>query len=109
MGTPAQDLKVFVSTTGAQATVIAPAGCNSTDPDNCAQLRGGLWNVSASSTWEELGLRNLVDETNLGYTGNGSYGYDTVGLGAGSQSSGLPTLDGQLVGQVTTDDLYLGN
>jgi len=108
VGSPAQDLKVLVSTSGAEATVILPGGCNSTDPENCPQLRGGLFNSSISSTWKEIGLRNLIDETNLGFTGNGTYGYDTVGLGAGSQSSSLPTLDRSLVAEVTTNDYYLG-
>ena len=49
-------------------------------------------------------LLNL--EENLGYSGNGEYGYDTVALGW--QGSGGPTLNQQLVAGIATKDFYLG-
>jgi hypothetical protein len=64
-----------------------PAGCGAGDPTNCAQLRGEEYNYIASSSWIP-NLANLTAqiydlglESNLGYTGNGQYGFDDITLG----------------------------
>ncbi|KAL8900765.1 MAG: hypothetical protein Q9207_005536 [Kuettlingeria erythrocarpa] len=46
-------------------------------------------------------------ETNLGYSGNGRYGYDTVALGW--EGSGGPSLEHQVVGGIATKEFYLGS
>ena len=89
IGTPPQDFKVLPSTSGQQTLVPVPQGCISTDPSNCGALRGALpfhgaasngFESNQSSIWVENGLFGLDIETDLNVTGNGDYGFDTVGL-----------------------------
>lgn len=61
--------------------------------------------INASSTWTENSFYNLGLAKNLNYSGNGLYGYDTIGLGV--QEGGL-FLTGQVVAGIATKDFYLG-
>ncbi|KAL8822464.1 MAG: hypothetical protein Q9191_006801 [Dirinaria sp. TL-2023a] len=111
IGNPAQDVTVMVSTTGYQTWAVVPQGCPSAEPANCAQLRGGLLNVNDSTTWVQNnvssnGTFTLGLEENLGYTGNGLFGYDTVALGW--QGSNGPSLDQQIVAGIATPEFYMG-
>jgi hypothetical protein len=83
VGTPPKKANIFISTAGNEVWVVDPQSCPTSSVYNCATLRGGLISVEASSsfeasssTFEDLGL-----EVNLGYTGNGIYGFDNVTLG----------------------------
>lgn len=104
VGTPAQVFHVMISTAGQETWVPVPEGCLSTDPSNCGALRGvepfesqnsNGFQVNAvsiavsemryvlmkkSSTWTPINLYALDLENDLNYTGNGEYGFDTVGL-----------------------------
>ena len=111
VGTPAQDVKIFISTAGYQTWVVLPQGCTAADPANCVALRGGEFSPSQSSTWvlnngSSQGYFELALETNLGYSGNGEFGYDTVTMGW--QGSGGPSLQQQVVAGIATKEFYLG-
>ena len=111
VGTPAQDVKVFVSTAGFQTWVVLPQGCTASDPPGCFTLRGGEFLTNQSTTWAPNngsvnGFFELGIEKNLGYTGNGAFGYDTVTLGW--QGSGGPSLQQQIVAGIATKGFYLG-
>lgn len=111
IGTPAQNVNVLVSTTGYQTWVVIPQGCPSQEPTGCAQLRGGLFNSNESTTWTQNNITSngtftLGLEENLGYTGNGLFGYDTVSLGW--QGSNGPSLDRQIVAGIATPEFYMG-
>ena len=111
VGNPAQDLDVLISTAAYQTLVVLPQGCTSTDPTNCGTLRGGEFAPNQSSTWvfnagSSNGLFDVKLESNLGYTANGSFGYDTVALGW--QGSGGPSLDQQIVGGIATKEFFMG-
>lgn len=111
VGTPAQDVKVFVSTAGFQTWVVLPQGCTASDPADCSTLRGGEFLTNQSTTWalrngSVNGFFELGIEKNLGYTGNGEFGYDTVALGW--QGSGGPSLQQQIVAGIATKGFYLG-
>ncbi|SLM40392.1 Aspartic peptidase domain [Lasallia pustulata] len=111
VGTPAQDVKVFVSTPGFQTWVVLPQGCTASDPADCSTLRGGEFLTNQSTTWalrngSVNGFFELGIEKNLGYTGNGEFGYDTVALGW--QGSGGPSLQQQIVAGIATKGFYLG-
>ena len=74
-------------------------------------MRGGLFDHNQSSTWDQNnvtsnGTFHLALEENLGYTGNGLYGYDTIALGW--QGSNGPSLDQQIVAGIATPDFYYG-
>ena len=111
IGSPAQDVKVLISTAGFQTWAVLPQGCIASDPPACATLRGGQFVPSQSSTWNYSnasmnGTFTLGLETNLGYSGNGDYGYDTVVLGY--QGSNGPSLPQQTIAGIATKEFYLG-
>lgn len=115
IGTPPQDFNIFPSTNGQQTWVPLPQGCTSSDPNNCGDLRGVQWfqgspstglQTNMSSTWVSNGLFTLDVENGLKVSGNGEFGFDTVGLGI--QNSIGPILKHQVVAGVSTKDIYLG-
>lgn len=115
IGTPPQDFKILPSTNSHQTWIPVPAGCTFTDPPDCGTLRGALPFRGASSngslsnrssTWIENGVYDLGIENHVNLTGNGDYGYDTVGLGL-DNSTGL-TLTHQVVAGIATKDFYIG-
>ncbi|KAL2057551.1 hypothetical protein ABVK25_001935 [Lepraria finkii] len=113
VGTPPQPARVLVSTASGESWVISAnktqGGCLSTDPSTCAQSRGTLFNLNASSTWKDQGIFGVGLEVNLpDYVGNydnGDYGLDTLGVGL--PGSG-PSLDNMVVAALATKDFYLG-
>ena len=111
IGTPAQDVKVLISTAGYQMWAVVPQGCIASDPPDCTALRGGQFIPSQSTTWKYNNLSangtfTLGLETNLEYSGNGDYGYDTVVLGY--QGSNGPSLQQQTIAGIATKEFYLG-
>ena len=106
VGVPAQDVRVLISTAGTSTWVVLPEGCSNDAPSNCAALRGQEFNINASSSWQPNNFFDLALESNLGYTGNGEFGFDTVALSW--QGSGGPSLDHQVVAGIATSDFWLG-
>jgi hypothetical protein len=43
-------------------------------------VRGGIFNINASSTWSNIGIYGLGFENNLGYTDAGQFGFDAGGF-----------------------------
>ena len=105
VGTPVQDVRVFVSNEISTTWVVETQGCTVGDT-TCTNGRGLLFNPNASSTWSQYGFYALGAEQNLGSASNARYGNDTVGLGI--QGSGGPVLPDQIVAAFSTDDFYLG-
>ena len=115
VGTPPQYFRVLPATITGEIWVPVPQGCTSTDPDDCAASRGALpfdgnpssgLQTNQSSTWTANGLYELDIETSLNLSGNGQYGFDSIGLGF--QDPGSPTLLHQVVAGIATKDFYLG-
>ena len=114
VGTPPQPARVLVSTALGEQWVISAnktqGGCLSTDASTCAQSRGGLINVNASSTWKDQGIFAVGLEINLpdylGNYDNGDYGLDNFGVGL--PGSGGVSLDNIVVSALATKDYYLG-
>ena len=107
IGTPnINETRVLISTAiPNQWTVLAEA-C-STNSSTCAMSRGGsLYSPNASLTWHQQGIYNLLYEHDLNYTGNGLYGFDTVGLGFASKQ-GL-VVKNQTVAGIVQPDFWMG-
>lgn len=104
-GTPPQFVRVLVSTTCPQPWAIDPLGCTATDPPNCSYRRGNHFYKNSSSTWQEKGLYELDEELNLGFTGNGNFGLDSITLGYPGSSS--VTVSHQLLATVAAQDFYV--
>ena len=104
-------MRVLVSTNSPDSMVVLPQGCTSAAihpvPNDCADVRGGLFNPNSSSTWRDQGLFGINEdgvgfEANLGYSQNADYGLEVLGLGfvAGGESG--PTLKNQTVAGIAT-------
>ncbi|KAL9607163.1 MAG: hypothetical protein Q9167_007898 [Letrouitia subvulpina] len=104
-GSPPQFVRVLVSTTCPQPWAVDPLGCAATDPPNCVSSRGGQFNKNHSSTWQDQGLYELDQELNLGYTGNGDFGLDSISLGY--PGSGALILEHQLLATIASKDYYI--
>ncbi|KAL8720358.1 MAG: hypothetical protein Q9181_007924 [Wetmoreana brouardii] len=104
-GTPPQFVKVLVSTTCSQPWAVDPLGCTATDPPDCASKRGGLFNKNHSSTWQDQGFYELGQQLNLGYTGNGDFGLDSITFGY--PGSGAASVNRQLLATIAAKDYYL--
>lgn len=115
VGTPPQPVRVLVSTVVAETWVISDnatqGGCLRSDDRNCPESRGGLFNINASSTWDDRGIFAIGAETNLeDYVGgydNGDYGFDALGLGLAG--SGGIRFASQVISAIATKDFYLGH
>ncbi|KAI9881481.1 MAG: hypothetical protein M1830_000044 [Pleopsidium flavum] len=105
VGTPSQNVRVFISTAGQETWVVIARGC-AYGSSTCADARGGLFSPNTSSTWQYTGQYTLYIEDNLDLGGGGVFGNDTVGLGG--QGSEASTLDHQIVGGIVTENFYLG-
>ncbi|KAF7944211.1 hypothetical protein EAE96_010613 [Botrytis aclada] len=110
VGSPAQDVRVLVSTNSPQTLVVLGLGCTSAAiepvPSSCANARGGLFNNSLSNTWEDIGLFGINGngvgfQANLGYSQSADFGLDSIGLGYVSGTNG-PTLYNQTIGAIAT-------
>ena len=117
VGTPAQSFRILPATNGNEIWVPDPQGCTAADASNCGDRRGvNTFNGSPSrgfqtnqsSTWSGQGIYDLIGEKDLNYTGSGTYGFDTVGLGPSSSGTSALELSNQVVAGVTTSEFYLG-
>ncbi|ORY14004.1 aspartic peptidase domain-containing protein [Clohesyomyces aquaticus] len=119
IGDPPQYVQAFVSTASQQTWAVHGMACqvNKTDPQTnktaqvsdttCEDSRGHLFNISKSKSWDRIGFFQLWTERDLGLTGNGEYGYDTVGLGHPGEEG--PTLKNTTVGTLVTPNFWLGH
>ncbi|MCJ1384348.1 hypothetical protein MMC17_007464 [Xylographa soralifera] len=105
VGTPPQTVHVLISTTAPQPWVVVPAGCTQEDPQSCGSSRGGLFYSNESTTWDDAGLYALDTELNLGYNGNGDFGFDTITLGY--PGSGVPVVEHQILAGIAAKDFYI--
>lgn len=100
VGTPPQWVDLFVSTASQETWVVGDGGCDGTT--ECLTKRGGVFRSNESSTWADQGPFELGLDPQLGFTGNGIYGFDNVSL---SDSLSVPS---QVIGVINTTDYWLG-
>ncbi|THW67305.1 acid protease [Aureobasidium pullulans] len=108
VGTPAQNIRAFISTNGYTTWTVRPLGCPAGTITGCEESRGELFLTNQSLTWVpnsifQLGLPN---EMALGLDDEANYGFDTVTLGW--QGSGLPTVQHSTIANMATFDFWLG-
>lgn len=101
VGTPEQYLFVLPSTLGQETWVVGPAGCDGTTV--CENKRGGLFSTNTSSSFEPRGLYELNFDPQLGNSGDGYYGLDTVYL---DDATSVPD---QIVAVVNSSDYWIGS
>lgn len=118
VGTPPQVFRVLPSTAGQETWLPDPEGCTVADPNEpgyCGYLRGALpisganssgFQNNQSSTWNLIGTYTLdAQEADLGYGGNGLYGFDTVVLGKGGDALNQTK---QVAASIADLDYWLG-
>lgn len=107
IGTPEQTVKTLISWSSYQTWAVLPEGCQAAaDIEACSESRGGIFNTSASSSWDQVGIYDLWIKRNLGVNGNAIFGYDTVGLGGAGEAG--PTLQNTTVGAMAVNSFYMG-
>jgi hypothetical protein len=116
IGTPPQSFHVLPSFEGQTLVVPIDEDCARFNISDCGSLRGVEvfqsrpsegFQVNKSSSWEELGIYRIGIGSNLGITGNGLFGYDTMGPSAGGNEN-VGRLQRQAVAAYATSDLWLG-
>ena len=100
VGTPPQWVDLLVSTASQETWVIGNGGCDGTI--ECLTKRGGVFRSNESSTWADQGPFELGLDPQLGFSGNGIYGFDNLSL---SDSVSVPS---QVIGVINTTDYWLG-
>lgn len=101
VGTPPQWIDLFVSTAAQETWVVGPGGCDGTA--KCEVERGGkLFQANESSTWEDQGAFALGLDPQLGFSGDGIYGFDSIAFG---DQFSVPS---QVIGVINTTDYWLG-
>lgn len=100
VGTPAQSLRVLVSTSSPGTVVVLQDGCVSGDAI-CPTARGGLFNNATSQSWSvtESSI-NLFQDPSL----RARLGNDTLILGAAGNSG--PSLTNQVIFGIVDDRKY---
>ena len=100
VGTPPQWVDVFVSTASQETWVVGNGGCDGTT--ECLTKRGGGFQSNESSTWADQGPFVLGLDPQLGFSGDGIYGFDNISL---SDDISVPS---QMVSVINTTDYWLG-
>ncbi|MCJ1445937.1 MAG: hypothetical protein MMC23_006442 [Stictis urceolatum] len=106
-GSNNQYVNVLISTSSNVPWTVVPQGCTRLEPTDCAKARGGLFERNSSTTWKDVGQYSLSFEENLGYTGTGLYGYDSLSLGL--PGSGAPVLNHQLIAGIRAEDFWVAS
>lgn len=106
VGTPVQNVRVFVSTGDDYTLVVSTDGC-ATGDTKCATARGDLFNPNKSTSWQQHGFYQASVAQNLGFSPQAHFGNDTLTLGI--QGSGGPTLQNQIVAAYSSTGLYVGS
>jgi hypothetical protein len=100
VGTPEQYVSVLPSTLGQETWVVGPAGCDGTAL--CTSKRGGLFAANESSSFRSQGLYELNFDPQLGNTGFGYYGLDSISLDDATSASD------QIVAVVNSTEYWIG-
>lgn len=108
---------VLVSTASQQTWLIHPLAClkNQTESGrtvevtdgNCYDSRGKTFNKSESTTWTNNGFFQLWILKNIGLSGTGEYGWDTVGLG--NKGEETVTVKNTTIGTLISPNFWLGH
>ncbi|KAL5330223.1 hypothetical protein ACEPPN_003748 [Leptodophora sp. 'Broadleaf-Isolate-01'] len=80
VGDPLQWMDVMVSTVSSETWVVGPGGCGAGD-STCSFTRGGIFDPSKSSTWQNQGFFELGADKQLGNIGYAQYGLDNLTFG----------------------------
>src|ERR1700733_11634305 len=80
IGTPPQAVRLLPSITGNSIWTVWSYGCGQSGGSDCPNLRGNLFNISSSLTWQGRGNYSLPlnPEHYLPYSGGAVMGFDNI-------------------------------
>ncbi|KAL8936224.1 MAG: hypothetical protein Q9216_005051 [Gyalolechia sp. 2 TL-2023] len=107
IGSPAQIVRVLISTAGYATWVISSLGCPPDFGPSCSEFRGGVFDYNNSESWVQKGFFDLNLETNLYPSDDATFGLDQVGLGF-TNATGGPLLENQVVAALSGPQYVLG-
>lgn len=114
---PSNVYRVLPATSWQETWVVYGAAAGFCDTSlgvssDCAEARGGVFDSAKSSTWNQTYANATQDQYQLGLNGQlgesgiGQYGFDTVGLGYTTDQG--PTLTHQIVSEIVSDTWWFG-
>lgn len=106
LGTPAQNIRAFVSTASPDFISVGANGCPANYTTDCANKRGFLFLTNESLSWIPNSIYNLGIEDNLGLDIASNVGFDTATLGW--QGAGGPTLEHSTIFNVYSAAYWIG-
>lgn len=106
VGTPAQDVRAFISTASGFTWTTSAEGCPTGYTADCENSRGNLFLRNESLTWAANSIFNFGLEDNLGMDTSGYAGFDDVTLGW--QGSGGPQVNHSIVFNVGSATYWVG-
>ncbi|KAJ4293478.1 hypothetical protein N0V90_008761 [Kalmusia sp. IMI 367209] len=116
VGNPPQEFAVLPATNVANTWVPIADDCKALNVTDCGSKRGVYpfnntispgFQQNLSSTWENIGRYKLGQNSFLGFTGNGNFGYDTVALIRGDASKNIQ-VNHHPVTAYATPEFWLG-
>jgi hypothetical protein len=116
VGKPPQSFTVLPATNGQNTYVPAADDCQRMSRSDCGYSRGVSlfegrqspgFQSNASTTWDLIGLYEIGVNRQLGYTGNGIAGFDTLGMATNS-SHNITFPEKEVVTSYATPDLWVG-
>ncbi|KAK1086626.1 hypothetical protein LTR48_003397 [Friedmanniomyces endolithicus] len=106
VGTPAQNVRVQISTASTFTWTIYDGGCPPGYVTDCANSRGFLFETNKSLTWTPNSIFNFDFEVNLNMDTTGNAGFDTATLGW--QGAGGPTVSHSTIFSIKSSTYWLG-
>ena len=101
VGSPEHFLSVLPSTLAQETWIVGPSGCDGTT--TCENKRGGLFPANESASFRSKGLYELNFDPQLGNTGLGYYGLDTVSF------DDVVSVPDQIVAVVNATEYWIGS
>ncbi|KAG8527647.1 uncharacterized protein KY384_007800 [Bacidia gigantensis] len=102
VGTPPQGVDVFISTASQETWVVGTSGCDGSEM--CLDARGGVFASNTSSSWVAQGSYFLGLDPQLGFSGKGIYGFDSIAM----ETVNRVNVSSQLVGVINSTNYWLG-
>lgn len=101
VGNPPQWVDLLASTASRETIVIGAAGCDESD-QQCITERGLLFDSKKSTSWEDQGGFPLGLDTQLGFDGDGVYGFDSIAF------NDYISVPSQIIGTLNDTGYWLG-
>lgn len=103
-----QQFRVLPASDQSTTWLVLPEVCEHLSAEICEEARGGIFMRNTSASWKEYGQYELNTylEREVGYDGDGLYGFD--GLSLGWKGDAMPMLYNQSIAGIISPNFTLG-